>query len=49
MTQEPATLYEFTREEWLAVTRYLKPEITEDEFDVMWEEFQVKKRQGPPQ
>jgi len=41
---ETVKLHEFTKEEWWDVARVLTPEMTQEEFDAMWEEFQETKR-----
>lgn len=43
---EQARLDELTREEWFALIHFIKPELTEDEFDDMWERFLTMKRTG---
>lgn len=43
---EPNRLDEFTKEEWWDVAKKLKPGLTEEEYDDMWDRFQEAKRQG---
>jgi NAD-dependent DNA ligase len=44
MTQENARLDELDKEEWLEVALAVQPNITDEEYDAMWEEFQETKR-----
>lgn len=37
-------LNEFTKEEWRDVTKKLRPDWTEDQFDKAWNEFAEAKR-----
>lgn len=41
MTASP--LNELDKEEWWDVARRVRPDITREEYDRMWEEFQVEK------
>ena len=41
---ETIRLDEFTKDEWRDVCRRLRPDITDDEFDEEWREFQAHKR-----
>lgn len=41
---EPARLDEFDREEWWDVCRRVRPDITRAEYDLMWDDFQARKR-----
>lgn len=36
----------FTKEEWWDVARRVKPSITWEEFEEMWNEFIIKKEEG---
>lgn len=36
-------LNELDKEEWWDVARRVRPDITREEYDRMWEEFQVEK------
>jgi hypothetical protein len=38
-------LNEFGKAEWFDIARKLKPNLTEDEYNLMWDEFQQAKRQ----
>ncbi len=35
---------EFNRDEWFDIARQLKPELTREEFDLDWQEFQKAKQ-----
>ena len=39
-------LYELTKDEWFVVCRRVRPELTEEEFSRLWEDFQTKKAEG---
>lgn len=41
---EGARLDEFDRDEWRDVARELRPDITDEQFDADWAEFQELKR-----
>jgi hypothetical protein len=41
---EAAELNEFDREEWWDVCRTVKPDMTREQFEADWEEFQELKR-----
>lgn len=36
-------LNEYTRDEWWDVCRQAKPDLTREEFDRLWDEFQAEK------
>lgn len=36
-------LYEFDEDEWRDVCRYLRPELSDEEFTRLWNEFQTAK------
>lgn len=38
------TKTEYNRDEWFLVCQKLKPDLTPEEFEPMWEEFQEAKR-----
>ena len=38
-------LDEYTKDEWFLVVRKLRPDITEEEFDAMWEGFCCAKQE----
>lgn len=38
-----AALHEYNRDEWFDVMRHAKPDITREEFDEYWEQFQADK------
>ena len=40
---EPARLDEFDKAEWWDVCRRVKPDLTEEEYDRMWDSFQAEK------
>jgi hypothetical protein len=37
-------LDELSADEWWDICRHFRPDVTRDEFDLMWEEFQEMKR-----
>lgn len=37
---------ELSKEEWWDVARRVKPSITWEEFEVLWNEFVIKKEEG---
>lgn len=39
-------LDEFTKEEWFEVCKHARPDLTEDEFDQLWEDFVAAKEAG---
>jgi len=36
---DDARLYEFDQDEWWDVCRSLRPELTRDEYEIMWDDF----------
>lgn len=40
------SLYLFGKDEWWSVAKIARPSLTYDEFEVMWEEFTKRKREG---
>lgn len=36
-------LHEYTKDEWFDIARKLKPGLSEAEYDVMWNDFQIAK------
>lgn len=40
---DPADLREYDKDEWWDVMRRAKPDITREEFDLYWDEFQSDK------
>lgn len=41
---EQQPLNEFTREEWFDVVRTLKPDLSEEQFEELWDDFQQMKQ-----
>ncbi len=37
----PKWIHEFTWEEWWNITRHLRPDLSHEDFTVMWDEFLV--------
>jgi hypothetical protein len=37
-------LDEYTKDEWRTVAKYLVPNLTDEQYDVMWDEFVEMKR-----
>lgn len=45
MTTEAVNLNEYDKDEWHDIVRTIKPDLSQEEFDEMWEEFvQMKAR-----
>jgi hypothetical protein len=44
MTSSPDRLDEYDKREWFDVMQQFRPSLTEEEFDIMWAEFQAEKR-----
>lgn len=40
---EGTRLDEYTKDEWWDVARAVKPDLTREEYDAMWERFQADK------
>lgn len=40
---DPSSLNEYDANEWYDISRKLKPDLTREEFDKMWEGFQAAK------
>lgn len=39
-------LNEFTKDEWRKVAQLVRPDLTDDEYDRMWADFQFLKESG---
>lgn len=37
---------EFTKTEWFRIAKLAKPDITREEYNIMWAEFAAKKQAG---
>lgn len=46
MNPEEVRLDEFDEVEWFDICRKIKPDLTQEEFDAMWDSFQERKAAG---
>jgi hypothetical protein len=38
--------HEYTKDEWKEIALKVKPDLTDDEYDAMWNDFQSRKAEG---
>ena len=42
-TQPAARLDEFDKDEWRLIAARVRPDLTDDEFDILWAQFWIEK------